>query len=41
MGWVMAGLLPWYFAYELTCDEIIKSQRKNPNDPNYSRKRGY
>lgn len=41
LGYVMAGLLPWYLAFEYTADRFVMNQRKNPNDTVYNRKRGY
>ncbi|KAI3640850.1 hypothetical protein MIR68_001728 [Amoeboaphelidium protococcarum] len=41
IGYVAAGLLPWYLAYQYTADRYVMNQRKDPNDTSYNRKRGY
>ncbi len=40
VGYVLAGLLPWYFVFQYTADRIVRSTRKDPSAP-YDRKRGY
>ena len=41
LGYVAAGLLPWYFAYGYTADAVARSHRKDPSDMSYNRKRGW
>lgn len=39
LGYVAAGLLPWYLAYQYTADLFAKNHRKNPEG--FSRAKGY
>jgi hypothetical protein len=41
LGWVLAGLVPWYVAYQYTANAAAQSARKDPTDTSYNRKRGY